>query len=154
MSLVYKKATLNDLKFLVETRIVVLQAANKLDDSIDLTIIKENSYNYYKKALADGSHIAYLVFNNDIFVSAGGVSFFKVMPTYHNPTGYKAYIMNMYTDPNYRRQGIAFKVLDLLITASKLKGNSTISLEATDMGFALYKKYGFAESKNEMEYQE
>lgn len=28
---------------------------------------------------------------------AGGVSFFQVLPTYHNPSGKKAYIMNMYT---------------------------------------------------------
>ena len=37
------------------------------------------------------------------------------MPTYHNESDKKAYIMNMYTYPNYRRQKIAFKLLDLLL---------------------------------------
>ena len=41
----------------------------------------------------------------------GGVSFFEVMPTYNNPSGTKAYIMNMYTKPEYRRKGIAYKTL-------------------------------------------
>ena len=58
------------------------------------------------------------------------------MPTHHNPSGNKAYIMNMYTNPKYRRKGIA------------------ISLEATDMGKPLYEKYGFKKMNNEMELPE
>lgn len=73
------------------------------------------------------------------------------MPTYHNPTGKKAYIMNMYTAPEYRRQGIAFHILDLLVNAAKKQGVSQIALEATDMGRPLYEKYGFVRMQDEME---
>ena len=73
------------------------------------------------------------------------------MPTYHNPSGRKAYIMNMYTAPEYRRQGIAYKTLDLLVKEAKEKGFLQIALEATDMGRSLYKKYGFVPMKDEME---
>ena len=73
------------------------------------------------------------------------------MPTYHNPSGKKAYIMNMYTRPEYRRKGIAGKTLELLIRDSKAKGITAISLEATDMGRALYEKYGFVKMQHEME---
>lgn len=80
--------------------------------------------------------------------------FFQVMPTYHNPSGKKAYIMNMYTNPKYRRKGIAYKTLDMLIKDSKSKGIFSISLEATDMGRPLYEKYGFIKMNNEMELPE
>jgi ribosomal protein S18 acetylase RimI-like enzyme len=73
------------------------------------------------------------------------------MPTFHNPTGRKAYIMNMYTKPEYRRNGIAYKTLDLLIEEAKRKGITAISLEATDMGRPLYEKYGFVKMNDEME---
>lgn len=76
-------------------------------------------------------------------IGTGGVSFFQVMPTYHKPSGKKAYIMNMYTNPKHRRKGIAYKTLDMLIKDSKSKGISAILLEATDMGRPLYEKYGF-----------
>ena len=46
-------------------------------------------------------------------------------PAYHNPTGKKVYIMNMYTAPEYRRQGIAFNTL--------------------------YESYGFVKMEDEME---
>ena len=63
----------------------------------------------------------------------------------------KAYIMNMYTAPAYRRQGIAFHTLDLLVKDAKKQGVSQIALEATDMGRPLYEKYGFVKMEDEME---
>ena len=151
MELIYKIASIEDLEVLVKTRIEVLRAANKLDDSVDMSEVEAESRTYYKKALADGSHTAILVFDGDKFAGAGGVSYYSVMPTYHNPSGRKVYIMNMYTKPEYRRRGIAFKTLDLLVSDAKNKGIAAISLEATDMGRPLYEKYGFVKMEDEME---
>ncbi len=151
MDLLYKRATSEDIDILTTTRIQVLRAANRLSEDTDMSEVERQSYNYYQKALSDGTHIAYLVFDKDRFVGAGGVSFFQVMPTYHNPSGNKAYIMNMYTDPEYRRRGIAYKMLDMLIRDTKSRGITAISLEATDMGRPLYEKYGFIKMNHEME---
>ena len=151
MELTYKKATLDDLELLVKTRIMVLRAANKLSDIVDMSEVEVQSRTYYQKALKDDTHVAYLVFDDEKVVGAGSVSFFGVMPTFHNPTGQKAYIMNMYTNPEYRRQGIAYRTLDLLVKEAKSRGISAISLEATDMGRPLYEKYGFVKMNDEME---
>lgn len=62
--------------------------------------------------------------------------------------------MNMYTKPKFRRQGIAYKTLDLLVKAAKSRGITVISLEATDMGRPLYEKYGFVKMEHEMELPE
>ncbi|MBO5468900.1 MAG: GNAT family N-acetyltransferase [Lachnospiraceae bacterium] len=147
----YKKATIEDIDELVRTRIIVLRVANKLSDDVDMSLVEKESYEYYMRALETGEHIAYLVYNNGTFIGAGGVSFYQVMPTYHNPTGRKAYIMNMYTAPEYRRQGIAFHTLDLLVKDAREQGVTQIALEATDMGRPLYEKYGFVKMKDEME---
>lgn len=154
MDLTYKRATIEDINVLTTTRIEVLRAANKLSEDTDMSKVEKQSYNYYQRALCDGSHIAYLVFDENRFVGAGGVSFFQVMPTYHNPSGNKAYIMNMYMNPEYRRQGIAYKTLDMLIREAKNKGITAISLEATEMGRPLYEKYGFVKMNDEMELPE
>ncbi|MBQ4524004.1 MAG: GNAT family N-acetyltransferase [Lachnospiraceae bacterium] len=147
----YKKATIDDIEELVRTRIIVLRAANKLSNDVDMSMVEKESYTYYKRALETGEHIAYLVYDNGTFIGAGGVSFYQVMPTYHNPRGKKAYIMNMYTSPEYRRQGIAFHTLDLLVKDAKEQGVLQIALEATDMGRPLYEKYGFVKMQDEME---
>lgn len=147
----YKRATRDDLDVLVRTRIIVLRAANKLTDDVDMTQVEKESYEYYKRAIGTKEHIGYLVYDGETFIGAGGVSFYQVMPTYHNPSGRKAYIMNMYTAPEYRRQGIAYKTLDLLVKEAKEQGVFQIALEATDMGRPLYEKYGFVPVKDEME---
>jgi len=149
MALKYRKASIADLDFLTETRIEVLRAANKLSTDVDMSEVKRQSREYYRNALENDTHLAYLIFDEDTFVGAGGISYFQVMPTYHNPTGKKAYIMNMYTAPDYRRRGIAFCTLDMLVKDAKEQGVTQISLEATDMGRPLYEKYGFVKMQDE-----
>lgn len=151
MELRYKRAEIEDLDLLVETRVEVLRAANKLAADAGLEEVKEQSFLYYKEALGDDSHIAYLIFDGSRVVGTGGVSFYRVMPTYHNPSGRKAYIMNLYTAPEYRRRGIAYRTLDMLVRAARERGVTAISLEATEMGVSLYEKYGFVKMTNEME---
>ena len=146
----FRKATIEDIDLLVRTRIEVLRAANGLTDSADMSEVEEQSREYYESALADESHTALLVFDHGQFIGAGGISYYRVMPTYHNPTGRKGYIMNMYTRPEYRRKGIAFHTLDLLVQDARAKGVTFISLEATASGYPLYEKYGFSDMQDEM----
>ena len=60
----YKRATMEDIDELVRTRIIVLRAANKLSDDVDMSTVEKESYAYYKHALETGEHIAYLVYDN------------------------------------------------------------------------------------------
>lgn len=151
MELDYHKATLEDLDLLVRTRIQVLLAANQLPEDTDMTAVETASRDYYRAALADGSHAAWLVFDGDTWIGAGGVSFYRVMPTYHNPSGWKAYLMNIYTHPHYRRRGVARHMVDLLVGEARERGVTAISLEATAMGMPLYESYGFVHMPMEME---
>lgn len=151
MEFTYKRATIKDIELLTKTRIEVLRAANELNDNVDMSLVEQQSYEYYSKSLQSGEHVAYLVLDKERFVGAGGISFFRVMPTVHNPTGYKAYIMNMYTNTEYRRKRIAYHTLELLVSTAKDRGIVSISLEATKMGRPLYERYGFVQMNNEME---
>ena len=74
----YKKATIADIDELVRTRIIVLRAANKLSDDVDMSLVEKESYEYYMRALETDEHIAYLVYDNGIFIGAGGVSFIRL----------------------------------------------------------------------------
>ena len=72
------------------------------------------------------------------------------MPTCDDPSGKKAYIMNMYTAPEYRRRGIATHTLDLLVRDARSRGVTFIALESTRMGRPMYERYGFIKMENEM----
>ena len=149
-NITYRRATLDDLEVLVETRVRTLRAANKLPDSEEMSDVRENTREYYRAALSDNSHVAYLVYDSDVVVATGGVTFYSLMPMYVLKTGKCAYIMNMYTAPEYRRRGIAWKMLDLLVTEVRSRGLISVALEATEMGKPMYEKYGFKVQDCEM----
>ncbi len=151
MNTEYRRAALDQIDLLVATRIEVLRAANRLDDAADLSEVEAQSRDYYLRALRDDTHTGLLAFDGEDFVGAGGVSYFRVMPTCHNPTGWKAYVMNMYVRLEYRRRGIASRMLDMLVADARARGIRCISLEATDAGRPLYEKYGFVPMTHEME---
>jgi len=92
-----------------------------------------------------------VAYDNSKPIGTGAISFYKVMPTYHNVTGEKAYIMNMYTEPEYRRRGIATKILKMLIEEARKRNIVEVTLEATKMGRSLYEKNGFNVMESEME---
>lgn len=147
----FYKAGIPDIPKLVDSRLELLRSANNLNNDVDLAFVKEQLYQYYESQISYGNHIAYIACENGKFVGTGGVCFYVVLPTYHNPTGKKAYIINMYTSPEYRKKGVARKILELLVHDSLESGVDFISLESTKMGRHLYESFGFGPMPSEMQ---
>lgn len=154
MDLTYRKAFLSDLSLLVDIRLELMLTANHLPEDTDMSRRRRLTEAYYRQALKDGTHTAFLVFDGDAFVGTGAVSYYQVTPTYYNPTGRKAYIMNIYTRPAWRRRGVALHTLNLLVDEIRHQDVTFISLEATDMGRPVYEAYGFRPMTDEMKLPE
>ena len=150
-SLLYRRAGSHDRELLTRLRLEVLRAANGLEEDVDLSLTELESRSYYDTCFLEDSHAAWLVFDGEEVVGTGAVSFYQVMPTYHNPSGKKAYIMNMYTRPDYRRRGIAYRVLELLTAEAEMRQIDAVTLEATAAGRPLYEAFGFTAMRDEME---
>lgn len=150
-SLLYRRAGSHDRELLTRLRLEVLRAANGLEEDVDLSRTELESRRYYETCFPEDSHAAWLVFDGEEVVGTGAVSFYQVMPTYHNPSGKKAYIMNMYTHPDYRRRGIAYRVLELLTAEAEMRQIDAVTLEATAAGRPLYEAFGFTAMRDEME---
>ncbi len=59
----------------------------------------------------------------------------------------------MYTDPEYRRKGIAKELLSGVIEEARAYGCGTVQITASDMGVKLYTAYGFTHNGNFMQYK-
>lgn len=51
MAYIYKKATIDDLEILTETRIEVLRAANQLNETVDMSEVKKKSIYGFDRCL-------------------------------------------------------------------------------------------------------
>ena len=58
----------------------------------------------------------------------------------------------MFTDPDYRRKGIAIELLGRVIKEARDYGCGAVQITASDMGTKLYSAYGFVFNGNFMQY--
>ena len=147
MNIILKKA--EDREEFVSLKSRVLRAANKLSDNTDMKEVERESRSFFDT----GDHVTLYAYADGCFAGCGSVCFYALMPTYHNASGKKAYVMNMYTHPEFRRRGVATRILTALMDEARKRGVTSVSLEATDMGRPCYEKFGFVPSEAEMEYR-
>ena len=148
----YRKAAANDIPLLVDLRMKLLHDAVHKDAPQKWATVESQIRAYYEESIVNETHIAYLAFDGPYCVGTGGVCFFRILPSYFKPTGKKAYVINMYTEPAYRRKGIGRHLLKLLVDDALSRGATYISLEATEAGKPLYRKCGFGRLTSEMQY--
>lgn len=98
----------------------------------------------------NGDQTTVLAFDGENAVGCATICYITLMPTFDHPTGKRAHIMNVYTNADYRRRGIARQMLTVLIAEARERGVTYVSLDATENGRPLYKSFGFGENKENM----
>lgn len=141
------KASKADLDLVISIRLEMLKVVNHLseDTLFDKEFVKK-SREYFRSP----NQTTLLAFDKKEVIGCATICYINIMPTFDHPTGNRAHIMNVYTQDNYRRQGIAFQMMNQLIDEAKQKGVSEISLDSTKSGRPLYEKCGFVNSQEGM----
>lgn len=104
---------------------------------------------YLAAALANGTLRGWLACAGEQIV-AGGVVLISPWPSHpYDGQCRRATILNMYTDPPFRRQGIARRIMQTMIDWCRKEGFVRVDLHASDQGRPLYESIGF-EPTNEM----
>jgi ribosomal protein S18 acetylase RimI-like enzyme len=140
------KATTTDLDRVIISRIEMLKVVNGLSD--DTEFDKEFIRNT-KEYLCNSNQTTLLAVDKEV-IGCATICYINVLPTFDHPSGKRAHIMNVYTQDNYRRQGIAFQMMKMLIEEAEQKGVTEISLDATESGRLLYEKCGFVKTEEGM----
>ncbi len=145
----YRKLEKNDLDEFIRLRINQLREEGATED-IDL---KPALMDYYDRHLSDGTFVSYLAVDGSKIVGTSGMSFVEKPPYFSCPSGRIGLLSSMYTDKDYRRQGIAKKLLSLVVDEARKYGCGTVQITASDMGVLLYKDFGFVKNENFMQYK-
>jgi GNAT superfamily N-acetyltransferase len=98
---------------------------------------------FFEREIPSENYISWLAYHNEILVAVGGMMIQQRPGSFRFPEGKSGYIMNMYTIPAYRRQGIAAIILEKLIESGKNAGVSFFDLHASKLGEPVYIKAGF-----------
>ncbi|MEO5894264.1 MAG: GNAT family N-acetyltransferase [Vicinamibacterales bacterium] len=114
-------------------------------------------FDYFAPALASGEYVGWIAGRGthpQTVIGGAGVQFRALVPR-TDPTGRflvagrEGLILNVYVDPAHRRQGVARRLMETVISWAPDAGIARLVLHASDNGRRLYESLGFLAS-NEM----
>ena len=154
MGIVYKKLTDAELDTFISMRISQLteeytSEGRTVPAGIDL---KSALKDFYHRHMADGTFVSWLAMDGDKIIGTSGMSFVEKPPYFTCPTGKLGLLSSMYTDPNYRRMGIAKELLHRVVEEARNYGCGSVQITASNMGVKLYTAYGFKHNGNFMQF--
>ena len=149
MEIEYKRLTPDRTDEFIALRIAQLREEGA-KDNIDLTPALES---YYKRHMADGTFISWIALDGGRIIGTSGISIVEKPPYFSCPSGRIALLSSMYTDKEYRRRGIARRLLSLLVNEARQRQCGVIQITASDMGVKLYTAFGFEKNNNFMQYK-
>ena len=143
------RATVDDTPVIVHHRRAMFTDMGHADTS-SLDAMDAAFTLYVRRALADGSYRGWLAMTSERRVVAGGGLITHEWPATPRSTNtQRAYILNVYTEPEYRRRGLARSIMNAILDCCRTEGFHSVSLHASHFGGPLYASMGF-EPTNEM----
>lgn len=147
MGLIYRRLSEDDLDIFISMRIAQLREEGAKED-IDLVPALRD---YYERHLADNTFFSWLCWDGGRIVGTSGMSIVEKPPYFGCPSGKIGLLSSMFTDPDYRRRGIARELLTRVVQDARDQGCGTVQITASDMGVLLYTDFGFVKNQNFMQ---
>ncbi len=144
-----RSATLADLAVIMHHRRSMFFDMGYRDEAA-LAAMRATSEPFFAKGLANGSYVGWLVENPlKQVIAGGGLIAFEYHSSPADPFPRRPVIVNMYTEPGYRRKGIARELMKRMIDWCRKEGFGSVLLHASEDGRPLYESLGF-QPTNEM----
>lgn len=139
----YRVASKDDMDLVIKSRLEMLRVVNGLSEDY---VFEDELVACSKAYFECGDQTTVLAVENEV-IGCATMCYLEMMPTFSHPTGRRAHLMNVYTQEQFRGNGIGSKMMEILLSEAKKKGVTEVSLDATELGRPLYKKFGFIESE-------
>ena len=146
-TITFRKATLDDLPTIVHQRVGMFT-----DMGVDPQRIQAMEAPFRAwviERMNEGVFETWLACDGDQVVAGAGLWLFEWMPSPLALRTVRAYILNVYTERAYRRQGIARRLIEQILDHCRAKSIDTVLLHASQQGRPIYEGLGFVQT-NEM----
>ena len=132
----------SDLDLICRHREEMFRDAGR-DDHV-LALMTEHFREWVKPRLLDGSYFGYVMLDEGAPVAGIGLMLIEWPPHPEHPTHEKrGYVLNVFVEPGYRRQGLAAELMKLAEADLVRRGVSYAVLHATEKGKPLYQGLGW-----------
>jgi ribosomal protein S18 acetylase RimI-like enzyme len=143
----FRRAGLRDIRTLAKYRVEFANLMYGRHWDNEARKLEKNIRKYLKKAVPEKAFIAWLAESGKKTLAVSGMVVWQIPPRYGAADGLQAYILNMYTIPEARGQGLCTRLLKEMIKEAQKLSIKKVSLHASKKGEPLYRKAGFREPK-------
>ena len=105
---------------------------------------------WLEDAIPRAVYLGWLLELERTVIAGAGLVILEWGPTWHNPNPLAARIANVHVEPDFRKQGLARKLVNRCLEETQTRNITHLNLSSTDMARGLYESLGFAEAKNQM----
>lgn len=141
------KSHLNDF---IDMRITLFRELGEVSETEDITQLRLSTAQYFLDN-AEQNLLCWAIEVDNKIVSIASLNLFTRIPYRDNLSGREGYILNIYTLPNYRKRGLAGKLVKIIIDYAKENEIKRLWLNSSEQGKSLYINHGFEEVENVME---
>ncbi|MGH9521662.1 MAG: GNAT family N-acetyltransferase [Terriglobales bacterium] len=142
-----RPGTLEDVETVVRHRIEMFRAMGINEEH--LAAMEQPARAYFSEAMAKGRYLAFLADDNGKVVAGGGIVLLHWPATASEARDSRPMILNMFTESEYRRRGLARRIMQAMLDWCRQEGYKSVSLHASEYGRPLYESMGF-QPTNEM----
>jgi GNAT superfamily N-acetyltransferase len=144
-----RPASIEDLDILIHHRREMFREMGYTDHAL-LDDVTASAEAYFRTALPNGAYLGWLAETDDGEVVGGGGLLIAAWPGFPGEKqSRRAWILNMYTEPAHRRQGVAKRLVETMVEWCRTEGFTAVALHASKEGRPLYESFGF-QPTNEM----
>jgi GNAT superfamily N-acetyltransferase len=138
-----RRAALADLDVLVRLRLAMLDEINAQGIPTNVQKLAAANRRYFAQRIPDEQYVGWLAEAGGQVVATAGLVFFERPPGVQNLSGIEAYVLNVYTLPDWRGRGIAAQIVEALIAYARTTSIRRLWLHATPDGAHIYQRAGF-----------
>jgi|SRR6476659_9559612 len=144
-----RQATLEDARTIAKHRRLMFRDMGYADEAA-LDAMMAKFLPWLEKKIASRDYLAWLaVTSDDLVVAGAGLWLMDWPPHMIGSSSRRGNILNVYTDPQFRRRGLAKRLMQTALEWCKTNQIDFVILHASKEGRRLYESLGFLDS-NEM----
>ncbi len=146
---IIRRATTHDLTTVALHRKRMFEYMGHADDPV-LAAAEPLYTRWLQERLENGRYLAWFVTaGEDAVVSGAGLWLLDWPAGILGTEPYRGYILNVYTEPQYRKRGLARQLIETILAHCAAEGIRVIGLHASEEGRSVYEALGFKPT-NEM----
>ena len=147
MSIVFSEATKDDIPELIRLRIAYMADDFGGVSDHERECMEKQLPDYFGRKLGD-ELIAFVAKDGERMVSVAYLHIIEMPANSILLNGLYGEVLSVYTEPEYRGQGLCTKLIQNLIDYGRERGLGRVDLSATKEGYPIYSKLGFQDKEH------